>query len=162
MRTRRCSGVASRVFITGAGDAHGAIVTATDLRLGTDVELAPRGDRLLGQFVDGLIGAAPIPIVVFLMSFGGAVVGVMFFLAAIWSIVYYLFADGLEDGQSFAKRWLGMHVVDARTGAPCTFGQSFVRNLLLAVLGPLDWIFIFGERHQRLGDKAAGTIVIRD
>jgi hypothetical protein len=27
-------------------------------------------------------------------------------------------------------------------------------------LGPIDWIFIFGERHQRLGDEAAGTIVI--
>jgi uncharacterized RDD family membrane protein YckC len=32
----------------------------------------------------------------------------------------------------------------------------------LAILGPIDRIFIFGERHQRLGDKAAGTIVIAD
>jgi uncharacterized RDD family membrane protein YckC len=53
-----------------------------------------------------------------------------------------------------------MTVVDAKTGAPCTVWQSFVRNLLLAILGPLDWIFILGERHQRLGDKAAGTIVV--
>jgi uncharacterized RDD family membrane protein YckC len=55
-----------------------------------------------------------------------------------------------------------MRVVDARSGMSCTFGQSFVRNVLLAMLGPLDWIFIFGEEHQRLGDKAAGTIVIYD
>jgi hypothetical protein len=36
----------------------------------------------------------------------------------------------------------------------------FVRNLLLAILGFFDRIFILGERHQRPGDKAAGTIVV--
>jgi uncharacterized RDD family membrane protein YckC len=30
------------------------------------------------------------------------------------------------------------------------------------ILGPIDWIFIFGDRRQRLGDKAAGTIVVVD
>lgn len=53
-----------------------------------------------------------------------------------------------------------MRVVSEKTGASCTFGQSLLRNILLMVLGPLDWIFIFGERRQRLGDKLAGTIVI--
>lgn len=77
-----------------------------------------------------------------------------------WWIFYYFFADGLAGGQSIGKRWMGMHVINAETGAPCTFGQSFIRNLLLAVLGPIDWVFIFGDRHQRLGDKAAGTIVV--
>ncbi len=81
-------------------------------------------------------------------------------IALLFSVGYYLFADGLAGGQSIAKRWLGMAVVDARSGAPCTFWQSFVRNLLLAILGPLDWLFIFGGRHQRLGDKAASTIVV--
>jgi uncharacterized RDD family membrane protein YckC len=79
-----------------------------------------------------------------------------------WSLFYYLFADGFSGGQSYAKRWLGMHVVDATTNAPCTFWQSFLRNFLLMFLGPIDWIFIFGERHQRLGDKAANTIVLAD
>ena len=55
-----------------------------------------------------------------------------------------------------------MHVVDDKTGEPCPFGQSFIRNVLLAVLGPIDWIFIFGERRQRLGDMAAGTIVVAE
>jgi uncharacterized RDD family membrane protein YckC len=53
-----------------------------------------------------------------------------------------------------------VRVVDARTGEPCTYRQSFIRNILLTFLGPIDWLFIFGERHQRLGDKAAGTIVV--
>ena len=33
---------------------------------------------------------------------------------------------------------------------------------LTRLLGPLDWIFIFGSRHQRLGDMAAGTVVITE
>ncbi len=52
-------------------------------------------------------------------------------------------------------------VVDARTGQPCTFGQSFVRNLLLSILGFIDWLFIFGRKRQRLGDMAAPTLVIK-
>ena len=126
------------------------------------VTLASRSSRLIGQFLDGLIGGAPL-LAGFLLSSLSETLGVVFILAgAAWSAFYYLFADGLHNGQSYAKRWLGVQVVDAESGAPCTFGQSFVRNLLLAVLGPLDWVFIFGERHQRLGDKAAGTIVIAD
>jgi uncharacterized RDD family membrane protein YckC len=78
----------------------------------------------------------------------------------VWAFVYLLFGDGLRGGQSFAKQWPGLRVVDADTGAPCTFGDSFIRNILLTFLGPIDWIFIFGERHQRLGDQAAGTIVV--
>jgi len=39
---------------------------------------------------------------------------------------------------------------------------SFIGLILGGLLGPIDWIFIFGERRQRLGDKAAGTIVIVD
>lgn len=78
----------------------------------------------------------------------------------VWAIGYHFLADGLGEGQSLGKQWLGISVVDDRSGEPCTFGQSFVRNLLLAILGPLDWIFIFGTRHQRLGDKLAGTVVV--
>jgi uncharacterized RDD family membrane protein YckC len=52
-------------------------------------------------------------------------------------------------------------VIDSRNGSPCTFGQSFVRNLLLSILGLIDWLFIFGEKRQRLGDKAATTLVVK-
>jgi uncharacterized RDD family membrane protein YckC len=126
------------------------------------VTLASRSTRLYGQLIDGAVGAAPIIVGVILSNFSDALAVVFVMGGFAFSFFYYLFADGLHGGQSFAKRWLGMQVVHASTGAPCTFGQSFVRNLMLAVLGPLDWIFIFGERHQRLGDHAANTIVIAD
>jgi uncharacterized RDD family membrane protein YckC len=122
--------------------------------------LAPRSQRLLGQAIDGFIGAVPLVVGVIISSFSDTLGTVVMLGAVGWSIFYYFFADGLHGGQSIGKQWLGMRVVGAESNAPCTFGQSFIRNLLLAVLGPIDWVFIFGERHQRLGDKAAGTIVV--
>ena len=51
-------------------------------------------------------------------------------------------------------------VVDQSTGAPCSYGGSLVRNLV-RMLGIVDWAFVLGERRQRLGDKAANTIVVK-
>ena len=124
------------------------------------MNLVPRTLRLIGQFIDGIIAAVPMVVGLALMFVSETLGGFLFFGGILWSLFYYFFADGLNDGRSVAKQWFGMRVVDATTGVPCTFGQSFIRNLLLAILGPIDWIFIFGERRQRLGDKAAGTVVI--
>ena len=129
------------------------------------MEYASRGDRLVGQILDGLVGVVPMIVggvaMFFLATTGLRLVGSAVFVIGIGvSAWYYLFADGLENGQSLGKRWTGTRVVDAESRQPCTFMQSFVRNILLSVLGPLDWIFIFGEKHQRLGDMAAGTVVI--
>ena len=128
----------------------------------TDLPLASRSSRLLGQLLDGVVGAAPIVLGAILSTFSDTLGIILVMGGVAWSLFYYLFADGFARGQSYGKRWVGTYVVDAETRAPCTFGQSFIRNLLLAVLGPLDWVFIFGARHQRLGDKAAGTIVVAD
>jgi uncharacterized RDD family membrane protein YckC len=127
-----------------------------------ELPYASRLNRLLGQILDGLVAGAPFILAAILASMN-RFIGIVFMLAAIgWSFFYYFFSDGFSGGQSYGKRALGMHVIDAKTGAPCSFGQSFLRNLLLAILGPIDWIFIFGERHQRLGDMAAGTVVITE
>jgi len=121
---------------------------------------ASRSTRLFGQFLDGLVSGVPVGVAALISSFSSALGAAALMASIAWAIFYYFFADGLHGGQSYGKRWLGIKVVNANTGAPCTFGQSLIRNFLLAVLGPLDWVFIFGEHHQRLGDKAAGTIVI--
>jgi uncharacterized RDD family membrane protein YckC len=123
---------------------------------------ASRSDRLFGQLLDAIVGGAPALVGVFAGLFIPMLGEALVMAGVLWGCFYYLFADGFEDGQSYGKRWIGMRVVDSQTGKPCTFGQSFLRNLVLTALGPFDWIFIFGENHQRLGDKAAGTIVIYD
>ena len=123
---------------------------------------ASRTTRLFGQLIDGAIGAAPFVIGVLLDSIGIPFSGVLFWFGAFWSFFNYFLADGMTGGQSFAKRWLGIHVLVENTGQPCSYWLSFLRNLPLWLLGPIDWIFIFGDKHQRLGDKLAGTIVVFD
>jgi len=121
---------------------------------------APRSQRFLGQVLDTVVGLTPVIFAAMVSSFNDNLTVPLMVVALLWSVFYYFFADGFSGGQSYGKRWLGMRVVNADDGLPCTFGKSFLRNLLLYLLGPIDWVFIFGERHQRLGDKAAGTIVI--
>ena len=134
----------------------------THATIAESVDVASRMQRIAAQFLDGLVAGAPAIVAFVIMRFFPTVgVGVLL-VAGLFGALYTLFADGLEGGQSIGKRVLGLRVVSMETGAPCTFGQSFVRNLLLMILGPIDWVFILGERHQRLGDKAARTIVVLD
>ena len=126
---------------------------------GVTLDLASRWTRFLGQMIDGSFAALPMFVSAFIGRTVGGMVLPLLLASVAWSAFYFFLADGLHEGQSFAKQWLGVRVVSAKTGAPCSFGQSFVRNVF-TIFGPLDWIFIFGERHQRLGDKVAGTIVV--
>ena len=124
-------------------------------------QLASLGERLGGQIVDAFIaavpvilGSAPWPVSedasMMLTSTGVAL-----------AIGYLLFSDGLGNGQSLGKRLVETKVIDSVTGEECTFGQSFLRNFLLMLLGVIDWVFIFGAKRQRVGDIAAGTVVVR-
>ena len=127
---------------------------------GRSYELASLMARLGGQFLDGLIC-----LFLFLggLLIGGLITGwtVGLVIGIIQAILYLLFQDGLANGQSLGKQVVKTKVIDATTSASCTFGQSFIRNLTLTILGLIDWVFIFGERRQRLGDRAADTLVVK-
>ena len=121
-------------------------------------EFASLWERWYGQFLDSVIYCFVIFAGVILAGWTGLrEVGVA--LGIIFSLLYLLFQDGLRNGQSYGKRIAKTKVIDSRRGSPCTFGQSFIRNL--SILGFIDWIFIFGEKRQRLGDKAAKTFVVK-
>lgn len=124
------------------------------------MQLASRSTRWLGQLLDGLITALPLIPAFMLFAINETLGGLAMVGVILFSLMYYFFADALPGGQSFGKRMMGVAVVDKHTHAPCSLAQSFVRNLLLAVLGILDWVFIFGDGRQRLGDMLAGTIVV--
>ena len=121
------------------------------------LSLASLGDRVAARFLDGLVG------------YGGFFFSMYFFRSlgvgaslVVWVpfLLYILLADGMGTGQSLGKKWMKLAVVDARTGAPCSYGKSILRNAVRA-LGIFDALFIFGEKRQRLGDRAADTIVIK-
>jgi len=128
---------------------------------GIPPNLASLGDRIAGQILDSLIALAGLVVAFAFLAISETLGAIAIVAAAAFAFFYILFADGFQNGQSYGKRVMKTSVVDATTGEPCTFGKSFIRNLLLAVLGVIDWVFILGRKRQRLGDKAANTIVIK-
>jgi len=101
------------------------------------------------------------------IALGERVVKGMLLLAGFLMEWFYpmLFEAG-KRGATPGKRILGLRVVQV-TGSPISFGQSFVRNLLRWVDGMPLFTYGFGltsclatRRFQRLGDLAAGTVVI--
>lgn len=123
------------------------------------LELATRWQRFVGQMIDSVFAGLPMAMTPAIVNYSPLLAGVWTKVAVSWMVLYLAFSDGFHGGQSFAKQWLGIRVVNANSGEPCTWSESLIRNVF-SILGPIDALFIFGEDHQRLGDKAAGTVVI--
>ncbi len=122
-------------------------------------QLASYGSRLAARLIDMGVVVALVALFGWLTTIARS--PALFFLGLIVGFAYHMLADGLPDGQSVGKRLLGIAVVDAVFGSPCTYGQSIGRNFTLYLLSFFDILFIASRRRQRLGDFAADTIVIR-
>lgn len=150
---------------------HGDFLTITTPEgVQVDLALAGIGSRFLATMLDVLI-LATVALV------GAVVAGVLFeggILVLVLSVGGFLLLFGYDvlfevraQGRTPGKRATGLRVV-RDTGAPVTFLTSAIRN----VLRPIDFlpavygiamITIFVTRHnQRLGDLAAGTLVVRE
>ena len=102
-----------------------------------------------------------------LLTFGteagvGSALALMFVL--VWG--YGAFCEGFFNGRTIGKRALGLRVVTTQ-GVPITGSQAMIRNLIGSVDGPLPFVYLPGlisifltSKFQRLGDLAAGTMVI--
>lgn len=126
-----------------------------------DHDLATRGDRLAAQFLDSFFAVVIILVAVLFASASDIIAPAVITLGSVAAILYILCADGITGGQSYGKHVLKICVIDATTGRPCSVWKSFLRNISLAFLGMIDWIFIFSEKRQRLGDLIANTIVVK-
>ncbi|MCL1997833.1 MAG: RDD family protein [Turicibacter sp.] len=77
---------------------------------------------------------------------------------------YFIIFEMILTGQTPGKKIFGLRVI-SDNGQPVSLSQSLVRNLFKAVL---DIIYIgiivimFSEKHKRLGDMVAGTIVVAE
>jgi uncharacterized RDD family membrane protein YckC len=89
--------------------------------------------------------------------------------ALVFFVVFEGYSIALEwrlRGQTIGKRLFGLRVVDAE-GLHLRLSQVVVRNLLrFADMLPLAYLVgglacVFTEHAQRLGDLAAGTVVVR-
>jgi uncharacterized RDD family membrane protein YckC len=93
-----------------------------------------------------------------------AVVGLISFLF-LWG--YYIYFEMRWNGSSPGKKVLGLRVIRI-DGTPITITESFIRNLVRIVdflpsFYGVGVIAIFINRQtRRLGDLAAGTVVVRE
>jgi uncharacterized membrane protein SpoIIM required for sporulation/uncharacterized RDD family membrane protein YckC len=84
-------------------------------------------------------------------------------------VLYFFLFEALDGGRTLGKRALGIRVV-LDTGRRLTVSAAAVRNLLrfvdvffpFAPLLPGVLFVFFTKNAKRLGDLAAGTIVVRD
>lgn len=139
-------------------------------------ELAGVGSRAAAAVLDLAILAAVFLSLYFVFSAGGALGE----LVASWADAllvalnfliywgYFALFEGLASGRTPGKRSLGLRVV-MDTGHPVTPAAAIIRNLVrIADMQPgvsylVGLIFVFFHpEHKRLGDLAAGTIVVRD
>ena len=92
----------------------------------------------------------------------GALILIMTFLFS----AYYIAFEIAWNGQTPGKRLMGIRVVDD-SGAPATPARIVIRNLVRIVDIQFGYgigaVAIFATKEEkRLGDLAAGTVVVRD
>lgn len=141
-----------------------------------EFELAGVGSRVAAAVVDLAILAGVLLGLLIVFSaapgLGDSLRGwaIALLVALIFLIMWGYFAlfEGLGGGRTPGKRSLGLRVV-MDTGHPVTLSAALIRNLVrIADLQPapsylVGLIFVFfHSEHKRLGDLAAGTIVVRD
>lgn len=135
---------------------------------GIELPLSPAGPvtRASAWLLDGIIRAAIIlglaMALAFLGGLGVAVLVLAWFLVNWW---YPVLFEVLSGGATPGKKTFGLRVV-LTNGTPVTWGASIVRNLLRQVdFLPFGYFtgllsMLISRRFQRLGDLAAGTLVV--
>ena len=112
----------------------------------TSIELAGIGERIIAELIDEVV----------------AIIG--FIMIFIPGIIYMIIQDGINNGRSVGKKAMGLRVVDYQTGAPCDYTKSFLRALgnIIDMWFTLYLIVFLTSEHRGIGDRIAGTIVIKD
>jgi uncharacterized RDD family membrane protein YckC len=105
---------------------------------------------------------AAIPLTLWLERLGFAL---WFFVIALGEVIYPVAFELLADGQTIGKRAVGIRVVH-EDGTRIRWQASLVRNLITAADAlPGSYLFalvsmLCSQRFQRIGDHAAGTVVV--
>lgn len=143
-------------------------------------ELADLGSRFTAMLLDWLLiilGQAGIWLGVFALAtmFGfenpvtGLGLGITIFVGFVLTWGYFVFFEGLRDGQTPGKKWMGIRVVHDG-GFPVTVRAAAVRNLIRMVIDfqpAPSWAvgglsMMLHPQTKRVGDLVAGTVVVRD
>jgi len=161
---------------TDNGNAKSRLDTLQCIELaeGVEIQLRIAGPyvRVLAYMLDFLIrigiGIAAYLLLILIGLFAGFNVsqGLSMLLMFFLTFFYYIVFEAGKKGASPGKRAMGLRVVDT-SGAPISWGQAFIRNMLRFADGMPLFSYGFGllttlltKRFQRLGDLLANTVVV--
>lgn len=151
----------------------------TPEQVALDFALASIGSRFLALAVDTLIQAAA-TIALAAVGFGAIVAFSLAFnslnpwILAAALLIYFLIYQGYFavfeaawNGQTPGKRVVGLRVISV-TGRPISVFEAILRNVV-RIADQMPGVYAIGivsvfvtERNQRLGDLAAGTVVVHE
>jgi len=150
------------------------LVVATPERVSFDFQIAGLGTRAIAQIIDLLIVALVEVAVIFFGVAAGTVTNsatVMWLVIIVLSFInvfgYFWVSEALWSGQTIGKKAFRLRAVGDR-GEPLTFMQAGIRNIVRIVdFFPYGYgigmIVLFANgKGKRLGDLAAGTLVVKD
>ncbi|MBY0550491.1 MAG: RDD family protein [Candidatus Obscuribacterales bacterium] len=147
------------------------------------IELAGLGSRIGAAFIDTLLSYSIMMMVILFAVLAGFVVerldfprdtktvidyyiiGITLLLVFCVNFGYFICFEGLWQGQTPGKKLAQIRVIEAN-GQPVNWPSVWIRNLMrlidsgIAMIGLVSMLLDKNER--RLGDFAAGTLVIRE
>lgn len=148
------------------------------------LELAGLGNRILAAVLDHLlIGAVLFATIAVCVGIGLGIentplpaetkttaywwlAGIGLFFLFIVNFGYFIFFEGTWHGLTPGKKVAGIRVIEAN-GQPVSWGSVFIRNLM-RIIDELPGLYpglipmMLDKNERRLGDFAAGTLVIRE
>jgi uncharacterized RDD family membrane protein YckC len=149
------------------------LVVATPERVSFDYKVAGLGTRAVAQLLDLLIILSVLA-AVFFTAFALAVsnlssLATLFLVIGSFIVIfgYFWVSEALWSGQTVGKKAFRLRAVGDR-GEPLTFMQAGIRNVVrivdfLPYAYGIGLIVLFANgKGKRLGDLAAGTIVVKD
>jgi uncharacterized RDD family membrane protein YckC len=138
------------------------------------------GSRFLAALIDSVIQGVVLMVIGFLGLFAALsaaanahdlfqniAFAILLLLVGLLFGLYKMLFEAIWNGQTPGKRIAGIRVV-RQNGLPVTFFPVMIRNLMRIIdVLPSSYVLgalcvLFTKQHQRLGDMAAGTVVVRD
>jgi uncharacterized RDD family membrane protein YckC len=150
------------------------LIVPTPERVSFDYQVAGLGTRAIAQVLDLLIVTA----LLVALFFGGLAVGSFLNNSVLFDLIqilgsfvivfgYFWTSEAMWSGQTIGKKAFRLRAVGDR-GEPLTFMQAGIRNIVRIVdFLPYGYgvglvVMFINGKGKRLGDLAAGTLVVKD
>ncbi len=138
----------------------------TSQNVNIELKIAGIGDRLVAIIIDSIIlgGVALFFVILFsALSVGEGMQIIAFSILGFVMLLYHFFMEWFFKGQTIGKRYRNIKVIH-KSGVEASVFQLLIRNLIRIVdsIYGLGLLVVFlSKKSQRLGDLAAGTLVVK-